>query len=218
MTRQQNRVAIVTGASGGIGSAVAERLGRDGLAVVAHYAGRAGPAEELVSRIEGGGGRALAAQADVAEILSWLGTAPVAPDVSALEAHLPLPTLPSGDPDPQASLAAGRLLQEFAAYWYFAATIVEFFSAGPTKDKLRTAEIARDARAFDQLAGARQAFAIEATLAWERVSAFRTAWRLAALDRPVCSRTVNGVLVPQAALPPAGKVAPVAASSVGVSS
>jgi 3-oxoacyl-[acyl-carrier protein] reductase len=67
MTRQQDRVAIVTGASGGIGSAVAERLGRDGLAVVAHYAGRAEPAEALVRRIENGGGRAVAVQADVAD-------------------------------------------------------------------------------------------------------------------------------------------------------
>ena len=108
--------------------------------------------------------REVAAQTDVSEILSWLGTAPVEPDLSALEAHLPLPTQPSGDSDPQASLAAGRLLQEFAAYWYFAATIVEFFSAGPSKDELRTGENASDARGFEQLARARQAFTIEATL------------------------------------------------------
>ena len=145
--------------------------------------------------------REVAAQTDVSEILSWLGTAPVEPDLSALEAHLPLPTQPSGDSDPQASLAAGRLLQEFAAYWYFAATIVEFFSAGPSKDELRTGENASDARGFEQLARARQAFTIEATLAWERVSAFRTAWQLPALDRPTCSPTVDSAILRQAAQP-----------------
>jgi 3-oxoacyl-[acyl-carrier protein] reductase len=66
MTNQTNRVAIVTGASGGIGAAIAERLGRDGVTVVVNYAGNAASAEALAGRIEAAGGRAVAAQADIA--------------------------------------------------------------------------------------------------------------------------------------------------------
>jgi 3-oxoacyl-[acyl-carrier protein] reductase len=60
------RNAIVTGASGGIGRAVATRLARDGFAVVVNYAGNAGKAEEVVAEITASGGRAIAVQADVA--------------------------------------------------------------------------------------------------------------------------------------------------------
>jgi 3-oxoacyl-[acyl-carrier protein] reductase len=67
MTQQTNKVAIVTGASGGIGSAVSERLARDGFTIIINYAGKAELAEALVARIEAAGGRAVAARADIAE-------------------------------------------------------------------------------------------------------------------------------------------------------
>jgi 3-oxoacyl-[acyl-carrier protein] reductase len=67
MTTHETKVAIVTGASGGIGAAIAERLGRDGVTVVVNYAGNAASAEALAGRIEAAGGRAVAAQADIAD-------------------------------------------------------------------------------------------------------------------------------------------------------
>jgi 3-oxoacyl-[acyl-carrier protein] reductase len=66
-TRDGNRVAIVTGGSGGIGRVLCERLGADGMNVVVHYAGRAGPADETVEAVEKAGGRAIALQGDVAD-------------------------------------------------------------------------------------------------------------------------------------------------------
>jgi 3-oxoacyl-[acyl-carrier protein] reductase len=57
--------AIVTGASGGIGGAVARRLARDGFGVVLSYAGKAEKAEEVAAEIAAAGGRAVAVPADV---------------------------------------------------------------------------------------------------------------------------------------------------------
>jgi len=64
-TSNTSRVAIVTGASRGIGSAIAQRLAKDGFAVAVNYASSAGEAEALVAAIRDAGGKAAAVQADV---------------------------------------------------------------------------------------------------------------------------------------------------------
>jgi 3-oxoacyl-[acyl-carrier protein] reductase len=65
--RLNGKVAIVTGASKGIGAAIAEKLGDEGAAVVVNYGRSAREADAVVSRIQAKGGRAKAIQADVSQ-------------------------------------------------------------------------------------------------------------------------------------------------------
>ena len=67
MTNVLTKSVIVTGASRGIGRAIAIRLARDGFAVAVNYAGNATKAEEVVTEIKSHGVQAIAVQADVAK-------------------------------------------------------------------------------------------------------------------------------------------------------
>ncbi|MFO7304320.1 MAG: SDR family oxidoreductase [Gammaproteobacteria bacterium] len=65
--RTHNKAALVTGASRGIGAAIAQRLARDGYQVVINYRGSKDQAVALVREIQRAGGQALEAQADVGD-------------------------------------------------------------------------------------------------------------------------------------------------------
>src|SRR5690606_457911 len=67
MTSTIDRVAVLTGGSGGIGRASARRLAADGTAVVVHHNGNRQRAADTVAAITDAGGRAVAVGGDIAE-------------------------------------------------------------------------------------------------------------------------------------------------------
>jgi 3-oxoacyl-[acyl-carrier protein] reductase len=68
MSKLVNKVALITGGSRGIGAAIAKRLAADGASVAITYAKDANAASAVVKAIERNGGKAVAIQADAADI------------------------------------------------------------------------------------------------------------------------------------------------------
>ncbi len=67
MSRLKGKIAVVTGASKGIGAAIAEHLAHEGASVVVNYASSRSGADAVVQRITKAGGKAVAIQADLAK-------------------------------------------------------------------------------------------------------------------------------------------------------
>lgn len=66
----EGKVALVTGASRGIGRAIAARLGKEGALVAVHYGKSKSAADETVAAVEAAGGKAFALQADIEKVAS----------------------------------------------------------------------------------------------------------------------------------------------------
>lgn len=67
MEKLKGKVAVVTGASKGIGAAIASKLGSEGASVVVNYASDKTGAEKVVKAVQAKGGKAVAIQADVSK-------------------------------------------------------------------------------------------------------------------------------------------------------
>src|SRR3989440_10265389 len=68
MSKLSEKVALITGGSRGIGAAIAKRVAADGASVAITYAKEASAASAVVKEVERAGGRAVAIQADAADV------------------------------------------------------------------------------------------------------------------------------------------------------
>lgn len=118
---EQARVALVTGASRGLGAAIARRLGADGWAVAVNYRSDTPSAAAVVDEIKAAGGRAEAFQADVTDEAA---TAALAARVS--EALGPVETLVLNATGPQPELGVEELT------WQDQLDQLTFFVKSPT--------------------------------------------------------------------------------------
>ena len=75
MSKLNEKVALITGGSRGIGAAIAKRLAADGASVAITYAKEASAASAVVKAIELSGGKAVAIQADAADVEAVKGAA-----------------------------------------------------------------------------------------------------------------------------------------------
>ena len=101
------KVAIITGASSGMGTAMTRRLAAEGASVLAHYVGRRDAAEALVAEVRGTGGKAEAIGADLTDdpcvpmLLDAAQSAFGGLDILILSAGAPLLAAPLVDTDEQ---------------------------------------------------------------------------------------------------------------------
>lgn len=91
-------------------------------------------------------------------------------------------------PAPSDSPAFESLRMETLCHLYFSLTLLDVFDDTLTENRLRSGT-ASGPQGFDNLARARQLFAVNARASWLAVSAFRTAWGLAPIEQPARKET-----------------------------
>lgn len=104
-------------------------------------------------------------------------------DTSADALAAAIRTLLTAPPPPSTSPAFNSLRTETLGHLYFSLTLLEVFAGALTEDQLK-AGTASGPAAFDNLARARQLFAVNARASWLTITAFRTAWGLPAIAQP----------------------------------